>query len=487
MKLRKLPFKVYCFLNEHGLIRPYDTVIIGVSGGPDSVALVNILHSVNFLKNFHLRLYIAHLNHQLRGRFSEEDEHFVRNLSETLSLPFIFKRVDIKGLAEKSNCSIEETARVERYRFFHEAVLQYKASAVAVGHTADDNAETVLHRIIRGTGMRGLGGIPLKRPLTPDSSAQVVRPLLGVWRSEIIEYLGKECINYRTDASNYEAEYLRNKIRLELIPLLENRYNPGIKKALLQLCHTIASGKEYLSTEAKKTATSAIIEATGDSCVIDAQFLSSKPKILQYFVIQEALDIMHVPLKEIRYEHFAAIEKEINRPGGKGLRVQLPGGFSLWREYNRLCFAREPLSVPGITQSRLTKEIIIKIPGETFLDSLGRIVSEILPVHNISFETYKKTKTKDEEVFDLQNITMPLAVRTRKNGDSISPLGLAGHKKLKDIFMDKKIPLELRDSMPIVVMRDQPIWIVGICMENRVRVTSDTKKILKLTFHRPCV
>ena len=461
-------------------MKPNNSIIVGVSGGPDSVALVRILHSINSAKNLHLRFYVAHLNHQLRGKSSEEDAQFAENLSKELSLPFILKNVNIQEIADQTKRSIEETARIERYAFFKESSQKYNASAVAIGHTADDNAETVLHRIIRGTGISGLEGIPVKRPLTTDSSIQIVRPLLFTWRREIIDYLGKEQQNYRTDISNYETTYLRNKIRLELIPLLEKQFNPNIKNTLVQLCQIFSANNEYLSVEAKKILKDSTIESAEGSYTLDTHSLTKQPRILQQLVFQEILNSMEIPLKEITYEHYTKILNEIAKKG-RGRHFQLPGKLYLWHEHRMLYFKKDLLPQPCIP---LLSEIPIQIPGTTPIYPVGKLVSEILDIKDLSLDVYKKTKASGEEIFDLQSITMPIAVRRRKEGDTISPLGIRGVKKIKDLLMDKKIPLKERDSVPIVVMNNQPIWVIGVCMDNRVKVTPNTGKILKLTFQR---
>lgn len=478
MRLDKLPFKVFNTINKYHLVKPHDSIIVAVSGGPDSVALLKILHTINSAKNLRLRLLIAHLNHQLRGTSSEEDAQFVQNLSKDLSLPFIYKKVDIRKIADQTKRSIEEAARMERYKFFMESAQEYSVSTVAIGHTADDNVETLLHRIIRGTGTLGLGGIPIKRPLATGSTIQLVRPLLFSWRREIIEYLGKEHCTYRTDESNYESIYLRNKIRLELVPLLENQYNPNIKALLIQLCQILNMNNEYLVSEAKKIVKDSTVEGREDLYTINTHFLTKQPKILQYLAFREILNRMQIPLKEITYEHYTKIFDEITRKG-KGRHFQLPGKLYLWHEHGMLHFKKEPLYKPCVP---LTK-VAVEIPGTTPIYPLGQLVSEILDIQDFSLEAYKKTKTKYEEVFDLQRITMPISVRGRKEGDTISPLGINGHKKLKDLFIDKKIPRKERDAIPIVVMNDQPIWVVGICMDNTVKVTPNTRKILKLTIH----
>jgi len=479
MQLNKLAFEVFNTINKYNLIKPNDSIIVGVSGGPDSVALIKILHSINSAKGLNLCLVVAHLNHQLRGKSAEDDAQFVQNLSKDLSLSFILKSVNIQNISSQSKRSVEETARIERHKFFMEASQSHNAAIVAIGHTADDNAETILHRIIRGTGVLGLEGIPIRRPLDVDVTVQLIRPLLFTWRRAIVEYLEKERLVFRTDETNYETIYLRNKIRLELIPLLEKQYNPNIKKTLLQLCQILSTNNEYLVLEAKKILKDSVVESGEDSCAINTHFLAKQPKILQFLVFKEILNVMQIPLKEINYEHYKKIFEEITKPG-KGRHSQLPGKLYLWHEHGMLHLKKELLHEPHIPLS----EIVLKVPGTTPLYPLGQLVAEILDVQDFSLETYKKNKIRDEEIIDLQKVTMPLSVRGRKDGDIISPLGIRGHKKLKDLFIDKKIPVKERDFIPIVAMNGLPICVFGICIDNRVKVTPDTKKILKLTFQR---
>ena len=478
MRLDKLSFSVFNTINTHQLVKTGDAIMVGVSGGPDSIALVKILHTINASKGLHLRFVIAHLNHQLRGKAAEEDAQFVRDFAAGLSVPCVVKEVDVQKIADQTKCSIEEAARTERYRFFLEAAREQGATLIAIGHTADDNAETVLHRIIRGAGAVGLGGIPIKRTLAPDSPIRIIRPLLFTWRKEIIQYLQNEQLGYRTDASNHETAYLRNKIRLNLIPLLESQYNPNIKNTLTQLCRIFSENNEYLSSEAKKALKSATVQSDGERHVIDARFLGKQPKIIQHRVIQEVLSNLHIPLKEITYEHYTTILDEIAK-AGRMRRFQLPGKFCVWYEHHQLHFSTESPQKPDMP---LLAEIPVRIPGTTSVGSLGQLSSEILEIHDVSPDVFKKTKTKYEEIFDLESITHPLGIRGRRHGDVISPLGVNGHKKLKNIFIDKKIPVEERNAMPIVVMNDCPVWVVGVCIDNRVKVTADTKKILKLTF-----
>lgn len=477
MRLNKLPFTVLKTINTYNLIKPHDSVIVAVSGGPDSVALLKIFHTLHVTQNLPLRIYVAHLDHQLRGKSSEQDAQFVQDLSKNLSLPFFSKSVNIRQISDQTKGSIEEIARRERYKFLTELSLQHNAASVAVGHNADDNTETILHRIIRGTGLLGLGGIPIQRPLLENPPVQLIRPLLFIWRREIVAYLEKEQVDYRTDMSNYETVYLRNKIRLELIPWLEEQFNPNIRNNLIQLCRILTANNEYLSSEAQKVLTIATRESAKNSYSINTRFLMNQPRILQYLVIQKVLNIMEVPLKEITYGHYTKILDEVCR-AGRGRHFQMPGKLSLWHEHGILYFTRE-LFQP---QQSFIAETPIQIPGVTPVSPFGEVIAEIIDIRKFSLEAYKKSKAKYEEVFDFECVKMPLTVRLRKKGDTISPLGLRGYKKLKDLFIDKKIPIRERNSIPIVTMRDQPIWVAGICIDNRVKVTPDTRRILKLTF-----
>ncbi|OQZ01757.1 MAG: tRNA lysidine(34) synthetase TilS [Candidatus Brocadia sp. UTAMX2] len=479
MHLDKLSYKIFHTITKYQLIKPHDAIIVGVSGGPDSVALIKILHALNSAKSLCLSLFLAHLNHQLRGKSSEEDAQFVQALSNELSLPFILKSVNIETIAIRTKRSIEETARRERYKFFLESAQGYNASAVVTGHTADDNTETILHRLIRGTGTLGLSGIPLKRPLATGSPIHLVRPLLFIWRKEIIEYLEEKRRSYRTDATNYKPVYLRNKIRLELIPSLENHYNPNIKNLLIQLSQILNLHNEFFVTEAKKILAVSPMEKKQDSCTINTRCLTQYPRVLQYFVLREILNTLQIPLNAITYDHYTKILDEISRKG-KGRHFQLPGNLSLWHEHGMLHFQKALVSA----RSTPTSETLVQIPGITPVYPLGHLIAEISAMQNFSLETYKKQKPRNQETLDFHRITMPLSVRMRKDGDKISPLGTQGHKKLKDLFVDKKVPVKERDTIPIIVMNNQPVCALGICVDNKVKVTASTQKMIILTFHR---
>jgi len=474
--LQKIEHKILKTMNKYHLIKPNESILISVSGGADSIALLRILHSINIAKKMHLRLLVAHLNHRLRGNSSEEDERFVREISKELSLPVFSKSIKIKKIAHDAKHSLEETARKERYKFLLEVAQSQKVSVVATGHTANDNAETILHRIIRGTGLLGLEGIPIKRPLYQDLTITLVRPLLFLRKKEILEYLENKQISYRTDTTNYDTTFMRNKIRHKLIPLLEEHYNFNIKNALVQLSQIIHENNEHLMAECKNILQEAVSEETENACTIDSRFLAKQPRILQYLTLQEILKKMDIPLKQFNYSHYTSILDDLIKKGRKRA-VQLPGKLYLWNEHGHLHLEKGfPEKCPKLPKTA------IHLPGKTQIPNTGSIIAEILDARNVSLELYKSQKTKNEEIFDLQWITPPVFLRSRESGDTISPLGTTGRKKLKRLFIDKKIPCEERNHIPIIVMGNQPIWVVGVCIDNHVKVTPATKTILKLIY-----
>ena len=238
-------------IREHNLFSANDRILIGVSGGPDSVALLSLIHNTSRTNPPYTEIFVAHLNHSIRGRESDEDKQFVTDLSEKYEVQLIAEKRDIIEIAREHKISLEEAARIERYKFFESAAEKVGANVIAVGHNADDNAETILHRIIRGTGITGVSGIRPKRKLTPISTINLIRPLLFTWRKDITAYLEEENLSYRVDSTNIEKDKLRNRIRLELIPHLEENYNAKIKKSLVTLGVTALQNCDYL--EAKGT------------------------------------------------------------------------------------------------------------------------------------------------------------------------------------------------------------------------------------------
>ncbi|MDV5120866.1 MAG: tRNA lysidine(34) synthetase TilS [Candidatus Scalindua sp.] len=477
----QLQKQVTAVIKEYNLFRANDTVLLGVSGGPDSVALLSLIFDANRVNSIYSDIFIAHLNHLIRGKESEEDAQFVSDLAKKFKLSIVSERRDIKEIARERKMSLEEAAREERYKFLENAAKRVGANVIAVGHNADDNVETILHRIIRGTGIVGLGGMRPKRKLTPFSSINLVRPLLFTWRKDIIAYLKEKNLSYRVDSTNFETDQFRNRIRAELIPLLEKNYNSKIKKSLVKLSETATQNYDLLEAQAKDLFEEVLLNIEGKTdeilseIVLDIHKLKEVPQILQQLIIKEAIIRLKIPLKKLGYKNYKDILSILNYRNAPVsnvvkdyLNVKIEGGklhLSKMKYY--------------VEEGPVLNETVIKIPGETKLVETKYIVKmDIREIENGFLEGFKRSRTKYDEAVDFDKISVPLMIRTRRSGDKFWPLGSPGIQKVKDFFINNKIPMLERDTVPIVTMYDQPIWIVGFRIDDRIRITKETRRLL---------
>ena len=478
LQLRK---QVAGIIREYNLFNANDRVLIGVSGGPDSVALLSLIYNSSRTNPPYSEIFIAHLNHSIRGRESDEDEQFVTALAEKYSVSLITEKRDIIEIARERKISLEEAARDERYKFFKSAAEKAGANVIAVGHNADDNAETVLHRIIRGTGITGVSGIRPKRKLTPVSTITLVRPLLFTWRMDITAYLEEEKLSYRIDSTNIEKDKQRNRIRLELIPHLEENYNAKIKKSLATLGETALQNSDYLEAKAKALFEDVLInkEVSLETIALDINKLKESPQILQQIIIKEAIIRLDIPLKKLSSRNYKDILNILNSRKTSAINV-VKEYLNVRREENELHLSRNRYcaeEIPAISETE------IEIPGVTELVDMNcRVKTKIRKIENGFLEEFKQNKTNYEEAVDFDKVSMPLTVRTRTPGDRFQPLGSRGVKKIKDFFIDNKVPVMERDTVPIVTMNGEPIWIVGFRIDDHVRVSEETTNLLMMKF-----
>ena len=481
----QLQKQVTAVIKEYNLFRANDTVLLGVSGGPDSVALLSLIFDANRVNPACSNIFIAHLNHLIRNKESEKDEQFVNNLAKKFKLSIVSERRDIKEIARERKMSLEEAAREERYKFFESAAKKVGANVIAVGHNADDNAETILHRIIRGTGIVGVSGMRPKRKLTPLSSINLVRPLLFTWRKDIIAYLKEKDLSYRVDSTNFETVQFRNRIRAELIPYLEKNYNAGVKRSLIKLGETATQNYDFLETQAKDLFEDVSLNIEGKTdeilseIVLDIHKLKEVPQILQQIIIKEAVVRLKIPLKKLGYKNYKNILRILNYRKAPVNNV-VKDYLNIKIEDGKLHLSKKKYYAE---EHPTLKETVIKIPGETKLVEMKYMVKmEIRETENGFLEEFKRSRTKYDEAVDFDKISMPLTVRTRRQGDKFWPLGSPGIKKVKDFFINNKIPVLERDTVPIVTMDGQPIWIVGFRIDDRIRVTEETRKLLIMKF-----
>ena len=459
--------KVNATITKYNMLSENDKVLVCVSGGPDSVALLYLLY---FLKDeFNLKLRIAHLNHMMRGKEADRDADFVRNLAERLNSPIISKNSDVPSFVKKNKLSSEEGARILRYRFFSEAAVKFKVDKVAIGHTADDQIETVLMRIVRGTGLEGLGGI---QPVIEQNGINIIRPLIEVWKKEIEDYLRQKNLRFRTDLSNKNKVYFRNKIRLGLIPYLSRNYNSGIKEILLRLGDAAREDCDYLGKVSKKAFEKLIeVESKKNKSEIGVSIrrLSRHPLAVRRRIMRLAIRKIKGDLRRISFQNLEDLNSLI-QGSDRNLFLHLPDGIKVRREYGKLIFYKS-----GRQKTIKKFKYSLKIPGITMMPEAGLRVEASLQ----SQRTQRRAAVT--ELFDYDKLKFPLLVRNRLPGDRIRPLGMKGKKKLKDIFIDRKIPLLQRDSVPVIVSADKRIvWVVGAKTSDEFKLTPATKRILRI-------
>jgi len=463
---------------EHDLLVPDDTVVVGVSGGVDSVVLLHLLCVLNDSDDWSLRLHVAHLNHQLREKDSDKDAAFVEQLARSLQLPCTVETADVA--AELQDVSVEEAGRAARFAFFERVCLTAGAKCVILAHQADDNAETILHRILRGTGMRGLRGIRVRRPIRDGSDVQVVRPLLGIRREEIEAYAQERDIEYRTDASNESADFTRNRIRHTLMPLLREQFNPQIAEALLRLADQAGGLDSYLTETGERLLESLIVEEGGGQLVLHCPTLARKARVLQTHVIRQAILRLGVGERELSYMHLNAVaDLAAGRAGSKS--IDLPAGLCVARRYDRLILHR-----PGQDVPQTSSVVPVATDGTTVLADMGaQITAAMVSASEVDIDAYIKNRANrgqeaHEEWLDADQVHTPLLARSRRPGDRFLPLGMSGMKKLSDFFIDEKIDAPRRERTVVLCDQLGPIWIVPFRIDHRVRLTRLTARVLKL-------
>lgn len=456
--------KVMRFSREHALFSAGDTLVVALSGGADSTALLDILAH---LPGFDLNLVVAHLNHRLRGAESDADERCARAAAERYGCPCESVGVDVADLARERGLSLEEAGREARYAFLQGVVGKYAAVAVAVGHHLDDQAETVLMRLLRGAGGRGLAGM---RPRSREG--RLVRPLLCLRRQEIEAYLRQRGLVWCEDGSNRDAGFLRNRVRHELIPLLTT-YNPGIVAGLNQTATLLAADEEVLDgVVAGLFARTVVVTAAG--AIVDLAGLAVEPIGLRRRLYRLAIQAVKGDLRRIALSHLEAVECQAAaaRPNSA---LALPDGITVIREYQRLRFIR------GDAGALLTDaEVTLDRPGCYSLPCGGNLTLEECAPPAAGIADQGATVL----CIPSGQLEQPLRVRYFRHGDRFVPLGMSGHKKLKDLFIDRKIPLRTRRQVPLLVAGETILWVCGVQAAAAIATATDDDGLswLRLTY-----
>ena len=452
-------------IRAKGLFASGDRIVVAVSGGPDSVALFRCL--VELRTRWHWDICIGHVDHGFRGAESEGDAKFVEALGERFGVPVLVRRLHLnKDEVKLRKESLQEYARRARYRAFEQMVLDRKATKLALGHTADDQAETVLMWMLRGCGTGGLGGIPPKRGM------YVVRPLLDIHRSEIVAYLKERQEESRVDSSNVEPVYLRNRIRQHLIPQLK-QYSPGIVNVLTRQGHILRDDHAYLETLADEAFQRTCVSDGMGERQFDRMALLNVPLPIRRRVIRQSLQTIAGHQQSPRFD---LVERVLDRleHGQSGWTI-VYNGVRVGQEYDRLVIcSSEETHQPGRDYSGVSA-MPLSIPGEVVWLPTGHRFS----VARKSYPVMNDHAHHSEIYLDPARFTPDLMLRSWMPGDIFCPKGLGGRqKKIQDFFSDLKLPRSQRNKVPLLVAPEGIVWVAGLRADERFQVSSSTTSVV---------
>jgi tRNA(Ile)-lysidine synthase len=452
-------------IDRYHLLDKGDRLIVGVSAGVDSMVLLHLLNT--YRQEFDLSLIVAHINHGLRPKESEKEAELVQKESERLGLTFEYGQFNVKEFQKVGGISLQDAARKIRFHFFNVLLQKYNANKIALGHNADDQVETILLRLMRGSGLKGLKG------MLPIREGRVIRPLLEVWRREIESFAEEMKIPYLLDSSNLKKNYLRNRLRLNLIPLIEKKYQPNFKKIVLKTSTILREENDYLERGAEEAYQKIVREEKDALSFKFSEYQFLHPAI-QWRIIQKMLGRIYsgeTVIEEREGMEVDQIYKKFHQllPS---FFIELPHGVSLEKRYDLVLIGK------GWVKPVPPFEVELISPGRNYVEEIKREV--------VIEETSRDDKFKDLyglpdiALLDYQSLQFPLKMRNFRPGDRFRPLGVKGTQKLKEFFIDHKIPKFERPRILLLISGEMIAWVVGYRIDERVKVTEKTQRILKV-------
>lgn len=455
--------KVKLTIDRFGMLKPGERVLVAVSGGPDSVCLLSVLRDLS--AELGVSLHIAHLDHLFRGRESADESLFVARLAEKMGIPATIERFDVPAFCLERGLSSQAGAREARYGFLHRVAGTVGASRIATGHTAADQAETFLMRLLRGAGVAGLSAIPPVRE-------NIIRPLIEVTREEVLEYLQSSGLEYVSDPSNTKPVYTRNRIRMEVLPVLK-RFNPRIVETLASTAALLRDEDE--AAEACLSANAAgMMMQEKNGVALNRDEFNALPQAYKRRMLRKAVHLAGSDergLSSVQVSDVIAFMAAAQT----GRTMRMPYGLIIEREYEKfvICFEVHP---EGFSYT-------LEMPGVTLIPDLGMEVDAGI-VNDIPAET-SVPNYRWQALFDYDKIEPSLTMRNRRSGDWFCPTGMGGKsKKLQDYFVDEKIPRHERDTVPILLSGNDVLWVVGLRTDNRFLPGKGTKRVLVVQVRR---
>ena len=442
---------------DYDLIFPGDNIVIGLSGGPDSMALLYCLLEAQ--KSLEFNLIIAHVNHGVRGDEALADQKFVESKAKELNILHYSKSVDMVQYGKDKGITAEEAGRELRYGFFIEILKNYGGGKIAVAHNKNDQAETLLMRIMRGTGLDGLKGMDFK-------VGDIIRPILNINRFDIEEYIKKNNIETVLDKTNLLPIYSRNKVRLELIPYIEENFNPNLINALWRLSQISNLDSSFLENTAKEKYDNIMKSEIGGKVILDIDLFCKEDKSIQQRVIRISLEKVSLSLQGFSEQHIIDINNLTLL--GTGKKLNLPNGIIVSKNYDELIFQKENEEVLKDFKCEL------KFGHNQFTNICYTLNIQLLDIEGIS----SIKMGRYVKCFDYDKIKGSLSIRNRNTGDRFHPFGMNGSKKLKDYFIDEKINKDIRKEIPLLIDDENILWVVGYRTSDLYKITNDTKKVL---------
>lgn len=457
--------KVEKYIIENNLLQKDDKVLVALSGGPDSVAMLKILTDLK--KDLGIQVAAVHVNHLLRGKEAIADEEYVQKLCNSLNIKCYIKRIDIDKISKELNISHELAGRECRYKVFEEIRSYDGYNKIAIAHNANDQAETILMRLMRGAGLDGLTGIKCAR------EGGIIRPILCLTREEIEKYCQDEKLEPRIDKSNYERVYNRNKVRLDLIPYIKEHFNDDIIQTLNRTGLLLKNDNDYLEKQADRIYNRYCIEDDKSLTLNNALF--NEDQCLVSRVIKRGFKVVSKSYKNFEMKHIYEVINLSKMNTGK--EIHLTNDIIAKNNYGNIVFQVRGNKVEESDEEMtlLKNDVPINIEYNNYYINLEVIEKK----NSVEFSNNDLIK-----FFDYDKIEERIIIRNRRDGDKIIPLGMNGSKKIKDIFINLKVPREVRDSIPILWFDEKAAWIVGYKVSQEFRITNETKKILKISFVR---
>ncbi len=445
--------KVLRFIKENELLSSGEKILIALSGGPDSVFLLHFLNK--YKKKFKIELGAAHINHRLRGKDSERDELFCKLICDELSIPFYLLHKDIKSYSKKNKFSLEVAGRKIRYEFFEKISKSNQYDKIATAHNADDNAETVLLNLIKGTGIKGIAGIPVRRN-------NIIRPILSLTKKEILDYLEVNRFEYRIDESNLSNDFERNYLRNEIIPLIRKNINPSFSNSALNTSlnlQRLNSGLAEIAGGLKST----LKVNRNKSVSVPLEFINKGNDFIISYTLKEIIE--ENLLVKLESNDLKKIFLLVKKQSGKS--EELTENFIALKERNQITIQKK-------SSVKNTKEKKINIGNEVKIDR------KIFSISEVKREDVKINKSKNTEFISADGLSRNFVVRVWKSGDKFFPIGMQGSKKISDYLNDIKINSFEKKEQLVLENTGRIVWVIGKRLDDRFKVTPNTKKVFKL-------